>query len=128
MSNIHNSINDHFFIAEMASVIRKSVVELDNKVRTVLPPRDTIVIDRAAMTLQMTAYLAAECAEQSAPLLGHLKHAVPMVNDLRNQIDQRGLAVTDLRDVLIVFQQIVGEYSTQYDVDGTAVSTSIWKR
>ena len=128
MSNIHTSINDHFFIAEMASVIRKTVVELDDKVRKVLPPRDLIVFDRVTMTLQMTAYLAAECAEQNAPLMGHLKHAVPMVNDLRNQIDQRSLAVTDLRDVLIVFQQIVGEYSTQYNVDGVAVSTSIWKR
>ena len=128
MSNIHDSINDHFFIAEMASVIRESVVELDNKVRNVLPSRDLIVFDRITMTLQMTTYLASECAEQNAPLLGRLKHAVPMVNDLRNLIEQRGISVTDLRDILIAFQQIVGEYSTQYDVDGLAVSNSIWKR
>lgn len=120
--------NNHFFIAESSAFIRKRIVSLYSKVQQVLPERDISLFDRAETTLTVVEHMSKESAKKDSPLVGNLKHAVALVDELCREIEVSGLSISDLRNILTVFQQIVGEYATRYDIDGGVISTGIWKR
>ena len=128
-SSVELTDNEHAYLADSSSFLRKKVEELAQLTQgATLPSRDYILFDRVKTTLQMTFNLAQASASVNAPIKGRLKKALVMVEIMLSKYNGTDLPISELRDVLTLFQQIVGEYATNYNVSGTVKSAKWYNK